>query len=362
LPLDKRAARGYTVPKERVIMDSTPSPEVINAIFEILKINAICQSAHTSRNSIFYDIFLQSELTLRKFNSQIKEIGFRLGSKFPPHLEIFPDKSAVRLQLLKNTISPFSWFEEFKPSKDEMILPMYLGHDYYDNPLHVDLARHPHTLISGITGSGKSVGLNGLIANTLFQPKVELYLGDPKTVEFSPYERLNNVVRIAYTYQDHLDMLDDLIVIMEQRFKLLKQINQVNMSGTPWMKKIVVIIDEIADLIYADKHNAFQDKLAKLAAKCRAAGIFLVIATQRPSVDIVSGAIKANFPARIACKVASKVDSKVILDQTGAENLIGNGDAIIRNHRLMFSRFRFSNVTSQQILDKAKELGKLNYL
>jgi S-DNA-T family DNA segregation ATPase FtsK/SpoIIIE len=175
-------------------------------------------------------------------------------------------------------------------------------------------------------------------------------LSDSKSIEFSFYKGHSKVQKIVSSFDENLYMLKNLISIMETRFNILKTYKEQTYKKVYNMSTILVVIDELADLILQDKNNEFKNSLLKLSQKCRAAGIFIVAATQRPSVDVLSGTIKANFPARIALKAASSIDSKVILDQPGAEFLKGRGDAIIKNDKYHFLRFRFPFIEPLKLL------------
>ncbi len=183
--------------------------------------------------------------------------------------------------------------------------------------------------------------MHNIICNLLKSNKSQLFLSDSKGVEFSFYKKFEKVKKIVTTYEENVDMLDFLNYTMESRFDVIKMYNCQKYDQVFKMDPILVVIDEIADLILQDKNDKFKKSLLSLSQKSRAAGIFIVAATQRPSVDVLSGTIKANFPARIALKTASSIDSKVILDQPGAELLKGKGDAIINNDKYHYIRFRF---------------------
>lgn len=165
---------------------------------------------------------------------------------------------------------------------------------------------------------------------------------DPKNIEFVDYNNINNII-IEQEYNKSLIILDKLIQIMEERFVLLRSTKLDN------FKSVVLIVDEFADLILQDKDNSFYNKLCKLCQKCRAAKIHIILSTQRPSFDIISGAIKANFPARISCKVASHVDSKVVLDSSGAECLSGFGDALICDNFRHLERFQIAYTDAKEV-------------
>ncbi len=241
--------------------------------------------------------------------------------------------------------------------KSNMELPLALGKTISDLPYVVDLTKMPHLLMAGATGQGKSVGLNAIIVSILYKKhpsQVKLVLVDPKRVELSLFNKIERHFlaklpdaeeAIITDTKKVVHTLNSLCIEMEQRLELLKDAGVRNIkeynekfvarrlnpqSGHKFLPYIVVIIDEFADLIMTAGKEV-ETPLQRLAQVARATGIHLIIATQRPSVNIITGTIKANFPARIAFKVTSKIDSRTILDTGGADQLIGKGDMLISN-------------------------------
>ena len=243
--------------------------------------------------------------------------------------------------------------ERFK--RTDMDLPIALGKTISNEVFVVDLAKMPHLLIAGATGQGKSVGINTILCSLLYKKhpsQLKLVLIDPKKVELSPYGKIDNHF-LAYL-PDQLEpiitdtsqvvrTLNSLVIEMEQRYDLLKKAQARNIKeynekfvgrrlnpekGHKFLPFIVLVIDEFADLIMTAGKEV-ELPIGRLAQLARAVGIHLIIATQRPSVNIITGVIKANFPARVAFKVASKVDSRTILDTNGADQLIGRGDMLM---------------------------------
>ena len=159
---------------------------------------------------------------------------------------------------------------------------------------------------------------------------------------YDKYEIPN--VTVGYSYTDAIEILDSLLSSMNQRYNLLR--NGSNIKNFPFG---VFIIDEFADLIMQDKDDLFYNKLCQLAQKCRAARLSIIIATQRPSYNVIDGTIKANFPARISCRTASHVDSKVVLDSVGAENLLGQGDALLKDNSRFMERFQIAYTSSEEV-------------
>jgi S-DNA-T family DNA segregation ATPase FtsK/SpoIIIE len=222
--------------------------------------------------------------------------------------------------------------------KAGMELPLNLGIDPFGEPIVDDLAVMPHLLIAGSTGSGKSVSLNAIISSllTVCSPQeLEFYMIDPKGIELSHYADIPHMKQpMVTTVHRAKEMLEGLLLVMRMRMTLLgvrkvRDIKEYNALVEPKdrMPRIVCVIDELSDLMIQDKRS-FTALIAEIAGMARAAGIHMVVATHRPSVDVLSGKVKVNFPARMAFRVTSSVDSKVIVHRKGAESLLGMGDMI----------------------------------
>ncbi|MDR2787139.1 MAG: DNA translocase FtsK 4TM domain-containing protein [Candidatus Accumulibacter sp.] len=277
-------------------------------------------------------------------------------------VETVPGKSCMALELPNPKRQPVRLSEIIAShAYDAMSSPlaMSLGKDIGGQPVVVDLARMPHLLVAGTTGSGKSVGINAMILTLLYKSepdKVRLILVDPKMLELSIYEGIPHLLAPVVTdMKQAANALNWCVGEMERRYKLMSAMGVRNIAGlnhrvkdaekagdklpnplsltpeTPEplaaMPHIVVVIDELADLMMVAGKKVEQ-LIARLAQKARAAGIHLILATQRPSVDVITGLIKANIPTRISFQVSSKIDSRTILDQMGAEALLGQGDML----------------------------------
>jgi len=236
-------------------------------------------------------------------------------------------------------------------------LSMALGHDIAGNPVVVDLAKMPHLLVAGTTGSGKSVGVNAMLLSLLFKSdptQVRFIMIDPKVLELSVYEGIPHLLTPVITdMSDAANGLRWCVGEMDRRYKLMsamgvrglgaynEKVSEAKAAGQPLLDplreedeieleelpSIVVVVDEFADMIMVVGKKV-EHLIARIAQKARAAGIHLILATQRPSVDVITGLIKANVPTRIAFQVSSKIDSRTILDQGGAEQLLGAGDML----------------------------------
>ncbi|MBI4100579.1 DNA translocase FtsK [Candidatus Microgenomates bacterium] len=225
--------------------------------------------------------------------------------------------------------------EIMQNSKSKLVTA--LGLDVAGNPVTADIAKMPHLLVAGTTGSGKSVLLNSFIASLLFRAtpsEVKLILVDPKRVELTMYNNIPHLLTpVIVEAEKILSALKWAMAEMDRRYKLFASVNVRNidgyneLSGFQALPYIVILIDELADLM-AFAPVEVEDAICRIAQMARATGIHLIIATQRPSVDVITGLIKANIPARIAFNVSSMIDSRVILDMPGAEKLLGRGDML----------------------------------
>lgn len=251
-----------------------------------------------------------------------------------------PGRSLVGLELPNRslevvTLRQILASEEMKDKKKKLLVP--LGLDVSGKPKVADIAQMPHVLIAGQTGSGKSVLLNSWIASFLFRTtptEVRLILIDPKRVEFTQYEGVPHLYTSVIVEKDKIiRALEWATEEMDRRYKNFSEVGARNIesfneaSGFQALPYIVIIIDELADIIMAAPAKV-EDSICRIAQMARATGIHLVIATQRPSVDVLTGLIKANIPARISFAVSSMMDSRVILDSPGAEKLLGRGDML----------------------------------
>ena len=220
-------------------------------------------------------------------------------------------------------------------------LTMILGKDIVGNPFITDLKKLPHLLIAGTTGSGKSVGINAMILSFLYKnspDNLKMIMIDPKMLEFSMYNDIPHLLTPVITKAaEAINALSNMVLEMEKRYKMMAKTRTKNIETFNEKAKIekeyqpfpyiVIIIDELADLMMTSGKDV-ELSIARLAQMARASGIHLVVATQRPSVDVVTGLIKANLPSRVSYKVGQKIDSKIILDSIGAESLLGRGDLL----------------------------------
>ena len=254
-----------------------------------------------------------------------------------------PGKDVVGIEIPNDTVDTI-YLRELLDSKlfkdSSSPLTIALGKDIVGKPFITDLKKLPHLLIAGTTGSGKSVGINAMILSLLYKnspDQLRLLMIDPKMLEFSIYNDIPHLLTPVITKpKQAIVALNNMVNEMERRYELMAETRTKNIEnynekvkreGGENFPYIVVVIDELADLMMTSGKEV-EHSIARLAQMARASGIHLIVATQRPSVDVVTGLIKANLPSRISYRVGQKVDSKIILDQMGAESLLGRGDML----------------------------------
>ncbi len=287
-----------------------------------------------------------------------------------------PGKSVIGIEV-PNKIRDNVYIRELIDSNifrnSDKKIPIAVGKDTIGNPYMADLAKMPHLLVAGSTGSGKSVFINSLICSILYKfspQEVRMIMVDPKMLELSIYEGIPHLLHPVVTEAGKASQaLKWAVREMMSRYAMLsekgaKSISSYNATSDTPLPYIIIIVDELADLMMVSSKDV-EASLTRLAQMARAAGIHLVLATQRPSVDVITGLIKANFPARIAFKVASKIDSRTILDTMGADKLIGNGDMLFLppgspNMERLHGAF-VSDEEVGKIVDFVKSQGAPNY-
>lgn len=286
-----------------------------------------------------YEIQPSPGVKVSKIVNLTDDIALSLAAKSIRIEAPIPGKSAIGIEVPNEEAQMVGFrdvieSDEFK--KFDSPLAMALGKDISGKPIIGDIGKMPHLLIAGSTGSGKSVCVNTLINSILYKAKpneVKFLLIDPKVVELASYNGIPHLlIPVVTDPKKAANALNWAVVEMNRRYKLfaetqVKDITSYNEKAEEKLPKIVIIIDELADLMMASA-NDVEDYICRLAQMARAAGMHLIVATQRPSVDVITGVIKANIPSRIAFAVSSQTDSRTILDMGGAEKLLGKGDML----------------------------------
>jgi len=344
-----------------------------------------------------YELELAAGTKASKITGIARDLARSLSVISVRVVEVIPGKSVIGIELPNAQRETVTLYEvlESKPYKNShAALSLALGKDIAGHPVVVDLAKMPHLLVAGTTGSGKSVSLNAMLLSLIYKSTPEqlrLILIDPKMLELAVYDGIPHLLTPVVTdMKDAATALRWCVVEMERRYRLMASLGVRNIAGfnekvktamqngeqlmnpmcqepTPLqpLPLIVVLADEFADMMVVVGKKV-ETLIARLAQKARAAGIHLIFATQRPSVDVITGLIKANIPTRIAFQVSSKIDSRTILDQQGAENLLGHGDMLylapgtgvpVRVHGAFVS-----DDEVHRVVNYLKEMGPAEYL
>ena len=286
-----------------------------------------------------YELQPQSGTKIQKISSLADDIALAMKSSSVRIVAPIPGRGTIGVEipnLKKNFVFLREVLEEKAFINSSSKLTLVIGKDVSGNPVVADLKEMPHLLIAGATGAGKTVCVNSLISSILFKAKpdeVKFIMVDPKMVELASFAGIPHLIHpIISEAKKAFFALNWAVEEMERRYKLLaaegtRNIEAYNKTGREKLSYIVIIVDELADLMLVARES-IETAIQRLAQLSRAVGIHLVLATQRPSVDVITGIIKANFPARISFKVSSKVDSRTVLDMMGADKLLGKGDLL----------------------------------
>ena len=348
------------------------SPESLAGVGQLLEIKlkefgveVTVDSIHPGPVITRYEIQPAAGVKVSRIANLAKDLARSLAVTSVRVVEVIPGKTTVGIEIPNEDRQMVRFSEVLStPQYDEAKSPvtLALGHDIGGKPVITDLAKMPHLLVAGTTGSGKSVGVNAMILSILFKSSpqdAKLIMIDPKMLELSIYEGIPHLLCPVVTdMKDAANALRWSVAEMERRYKLMaamgvrnlagfnRKIKDAEEAGTPisdplyrresmedeapllaTLPTIVVVVDEFADMMMIVGKKV-EELIARIAQKARAAGIHLILATQRPSVDVITGLIKANIPTRMAFQVSSKIDSRTIIDQGGAEQLLGHGDML----------------------------------
>jgi S-DNA-T family DNA segregation ATPase FtsK/SpoIIIE len=371
------AAGGYALPSLDLLHEiadtSGPDKEELNTAASGLEkklsdfgVKGKIKQAHPGPVVTMYEFEPAAGVKINRIVSLAEDLALSLKA---PSIRVYPiaGKATIGLEVpnrQRATVSLKEIIASDNYQNSSSMLTLALGKDIFGNPIVADLAKMPHLLVAGATGSGKSVSINTMIMSLLYKASpndVKMLMVDPKLLELSSYADIPHLMSPVITNpKDASDALKKVVYEMERRYRLLaekgtRNIENYNRQAADGerLPYIVVFIDELADLMFTAP-NDVETAIARLAQMARASGIHLILATQRPSVDVITGLIKANFPARISFQVTSKIDSRTILDGQGAEQLLGMGDMlfmipgqkIIRIHGAYISDAEVNDITS----------------
>ncbi|PID82884.1 MAG: cell division protein FtsK [Clostridiales bacterium] len=339
--------------KSEEVVDNTSKNDILNKArllentFKMFKIDAKVVEAKRGPMITRFEVQPMPGVKISKISSLSDDIALNLAATNVRILAPIPGKAAVGIEVPNKTTSVVRLREvlesdEYK--KRESLLRFGLGKSISGKEICADLSKMPHLLIAGATGSGKSVCVNTIITSILFNSRpdeVKFLMIDPKVVELSIYNGIPHLILPVVTDANKASSaLNWAVVEMNNRYKKFAELGVRNINGyneklksTNYDKplpRIVIIIDELADLMIVAKKQV-EDLIARITQMARAAGIHLIVATQRPSVDVITGVIKSNIPSRIAFAVSSYIDSRTIIDEQGAEKLLGKGDMLFLN-------------------------------
>jgi len=331
-----------TVRKERLHDEIKANIKLIEQTLASFDVEATVIGVNSGPSVTQYELQPGHGVPVRKITALQNDLSLALSAAIRIQAPI-PGKPALGIEVPNKATSLVTLREIIQTptfQNDQTLLSLAIGTDVSGNSVVGDLTRMPHLLIAGATGSGKSVCINALIAGMLFQAtpeELKYILIDPKRVEFSMFQDMPHLLVPVVTESDHAtSALRWAVAEMETRYKLFASHTVRNISdfngkapemGLNPLPYIVIVIDELADLMMVAA-GEIEELICRIAQLARAVGIHLLVATQRPSADIITGLIKANIPSRIAFAVSSSIDSRVILDETGAEKLLGRGDML----------------------------------
>ena len=353
---------GYTLPKFNQIFDpvkqkkinstdfTKSNKEILERVLRDFGINAKVVEIHIGPAVTEYELTVPAGTKVSRIVNINKEIALALAAKDVIIQAPIPGKNTIGVEIPNPTISSVTLREVLESPqnlKSDAAICAALGKDIMGTPKVFDLTKMPHLLVAGSTGSGKSVCINGIIASILMRYKpneVKLVLVDPKKVELTNYNGIPHLLCPVVSDPKKASLtLQRVVSEMDKRFTIFSDSEVKNITGynelvdkenkkhpekkMPRMPYIVVIIDELADLMLVASKEV-EDSITRITQLARAAGIHLIVATQRPSTDVITGLIKNNIPSRISFAVSSQIDSRTILDQPGAEKLLGKGDML----------------------------------
>ncbi len=352
-----------TVDTSTLIQEANSKSAILNSTFLSFGVKASVHSFEIGPTITTFKINLEPGIKTTKVTGLEDNIKLSLGAEFVRILAPLPGTVFIGIEVPNSTKQPVSFknvFEETNTSATEGI-NISIGKGVSGNSISFDLAKAPHLLVAGSTGSGKSVSINTILASILLRYKptdVQLVLVDPKMVEFAPFHGIPHLLSEVITdANDANNVLHSMVEEMEDRYRLMasmgaKKIEELNVKliaqGKEKLPYIVIVIDELADLMMVAAKEV-EESIMRITQKARAAGIHMILATQRPSTEVITGTIKSNIPSRIAFTVASSIDSRTILGQIGAEKLIGMGDMLVSLYGQLPFRGQGAYISNEEI-------------
>lgn len=361
--------------KNTNLKNATEKWKILEEILESFQLPSKLENYNIGPSVTQYEIVPNGNFNIKKYSSIEENIKMNLAVKDVRIQAPIPGKKAVGIEIPneERVVVRLKELLDNVPDKyRNNPLTMALGKDLSGKGVYASIDKMPHLLIAGSTGSGKSVCINSIILTLLFRARpdeVKIILIDPKKVEFTPYENIPHLAcPIINDTSKAADTLKKLVMLMDARYdkfshhqsRNITEYNQKNPNDR--LCNIICIIDEMADLMFTHGKDV-EGYIQRLASMARAAGIYLILATQRPSTDVITGIIKANIPSRIAFAVASSYDSRTILDTTGAESLLGNGDMLYApQSESSLTRIQGVFVSDSEIQRVVDYFSKSNYL
>lgn len=360
--------------------------KILEETFASFGIRASVERAEIGPSVTKYEVKPAVGVRVNRISNLADDLALALAAKDVRIEAPIPGKSLVGIEVPNSEIATVTFRELWEQSKtdDKKLLEIPLGKAVNGSVRTFDLAKMPHLLVAGSTGSGKSVAVNGIIASILMKARpdeVKFMMVDPKMVELSVYNDIPHLlIPVVTNPRKASRALQKVVDEMENRYELFSKVGARNIAGynakvaeynasQPEYKQIplpliVVIVDELADLMMVASKEV-EDAIIRLGQKARAAGIHMILATQRPSVDVISGLIKANVPSRIAFAVSSGTDSRTILDENGAEKLLGRGDMLFKpideNHPVRLQGSFISDEDVERIVTFVKNQAEADY-
>ena len=314
-----------------------------------------------ARAVIRFSYRMEEGKQISKVTARAKDIALALGVESVSVTASPSEAGIIRVDVPRKDRKPLLYSEIPDNGKPGQI---FIGESVEGKAVWADISILPHLLIAGTTGSGKSTFLNGIICQLLKESGIELFLIDPKQMELAPFAKAKQVQGFATTPEDALSCLDDCVEEMERRCRVIadagaKDLDGYNERMDERMRRRIIAIDELADLMNGFKRgkNPIEAAIIRIAQKGRAAGIHVIAATQRPSADVITGLMKANIPSRAAFTVASNIDSRIILDEGGAENLTGKGDMLWKPVGGRMQRLQAAYTSNADVEKAVKEAG-----